>query len=151
MAALARSSRMSVSWNCLTKRSHSGSGSSCGSSFGPWTCSRDVASEGCNPCVKEVALRSATCSTARRAFSDVIDCWPVTFNLLFARVWPRGRSSGGWGVRDREAWGGGCSLYCGSECDEDLDMVSWPSKPGGGMASCYSYNERSRDRRRSGV
>ena len=33
-------------------------------------------------------------------------------------------------------------MYCGSECDEDLDMVSWPSRPGGGMASCYSYNER---------
>jgi hypothetical protein len=40
-------------------------------------------------------------------------------------------------------------LYCGSECDEDLDMVSWPSRPGRGMASCYSYDEGRRDRRRS--
>ena len=39
-------------------------------------------------------------------------------------------------MRDRVAWAGGGSLNCGSDWDEDLDMVSRPSKAGGGMTGC---------------
>jgi hypothetical protein len=48
------SRRISVSLNCLTKRSHSGSDSSCGSSLWPWTCMRADASDAERPWVTEV-------------------------------------------------------------------------------------------------
>ena len=39
-------------------------------------------------------------------------------------------------MRDRVAWAGGGSLNCGSDWDEDLDMISRPSKADGGMTGC---------------
>lgn len=56
-------------------------------------------------------------------------------------------------MRDRVAWGGGCSLYCGSDWDEDLDIFSRPCRAGGGMTGCcvadYTggvYREQTADR-----
>jgi hypothetical protein len=39
-------------------------------------------------------------------------------------------------VRDLVAWAGGCSLNCGSDWEEDLDIFSRPSRAGGGMIGC---------------
>ena len=40
-------------------------------------------------------------------------------------------------MRDRVAWAGGCSLNCGSDWEEDLDMFSRPCSVGGGMPGCW--------------
>ena len=42
-------------------------------------------------------------------------------------------------MRDRVAWAGGCSLNCGSDWEEDLDIFSRPSRADGGMTGrCYA-------------
>jgi hypothetical protein len=72
-AADPSNSRMSVSLNCLIKRSHSGSGSSCGSSLRPWVCMRAEASDEERPCVTDVESRCAVSCAERRECAAVID------------------------------------------------------------------------------
>jgi hypothetical protein len=45
---------MRGSLNCFRNRSHNGSGSSWGSSLGPWSCNRERASAGERPVLSEV-------------------------------------------------------------------------------------------------
>jgi hypothetical protein len=61
------------SLNCFKNRSHSGSGSSWGSSFGPCSCSRERASAGVRPFLREVCSRSAASAGVRHENSSEID------------------------------------------------------------------------------
>lgn len=65
--------RISVSLNCLINRSHSGSGSSCGSSLWPWICTRAEASDEERPWVRDVSSFCAVSCGDRRENADVID------------------------------------------------------------------------------
>jgi hypothetical protein len=73
MAADPSKSNINVSLNCLRKRSHSGSGSSCGSSFGPCVRRRAVASEWARPLTREEERRSEVSLGVRRENSEVVD------------------------------------------------------------------------------
>jgi hypothetical protein len=65
--------RIRGSLNCFKNRSHTGSGSSCGSSFGPWSCNRERAWAGVRPVVREVCSRSAVSLGVRLENSSAID------------------------------------------------------------------------------
>ncbi len=70
-AAEASRSNMRVSLNCLRKRSHKGSGASCGSSFAPCWRSLASASEGDRPRVSDVFSRCWVSSGVRREYAEV--------------------------------------------------------------------------------
>jgi hypothetical protein len=101
---------MSVSLNCWMKRHHNGSGSSEGSSLGPCTCRRVLASEGCNPWLREVECRSATFSGERIACWAVIDCCPGSLIRLALRECAPGNcsvggaSADGWAEAEEAFW-----------------------------------------------
>lgn len=61
------------SLNCFRNRSQSGSGSSCGSSLGPWSCNLESASAGVRPLMREVCNRSAVWEGVRLEYSSDID------------------------------------------------------------------------------
>lgn len=118
-AADPNKSNMSVSLNCLRKRSHSGSGSSCGSSLGPWVCILAAAVEWERPCVADVDSFRAVSRGDRTEYEDVND-------RGVARLCG---GSGGWrnGDSARESFETAADAwYNGNEGVEALDILSWP-------------------------
>lgn len=71
IAADPRSSKINVSLNCLTNRSHKGSGSSCGNSLGPSRANRMSASAGESPVIVDVCRRSADSNGSNNEYVDV--------------------------------------------------------------------------------
>lgn len=72
MMAEPSSKRMRVSLNCLRKRTHNGSGISCGNSLEPFWSSLASASAWERPCTNEVSSRALVSSGFMSEYVDVM-------------------------------------------------------------------------------